>query len=121
MAEVVTPTEKNWGSMKRIYFDCTTHASDGTADGVSIESYDGLIVLVCTVPGTSAAEPDDNWDLVLQDADGVDLLAGQGLNRDEATTEYINSGMGGLASSKLTIGVSGAGNDKTMDVYVYIR
>ena len=118
MAGTVTKTEKSWGSMKRVKFACTS-SSGGAADATTTEVYDGLIVLVCTDPGATA--PSDNWDLVLQDADGVDLLAGQGANRSTSATQYISSGMGGLAASKLTLGVTNAGDSKLLDVYVYIR
>jgi hypothetical protein len=119
MAGSVTQTVKAWGSMKLVKFACTSDASTGAADATTTESFDGAILLVCTDPGATA--PDDNWDLVLQDDNSVDLLAGQGANRDTANTEYINSGMGGLAQSTLTLGVTNAGNSKTLTVYVYIR
>lgn len=119
MAETVTITEKNWGSMKRIKFACETNAADGTADGTTTGYYDGALLLVCTDPGATA--PTADWDVALNDSDGVDLLAGQGADRSATATEYINSGMGGLASDQLTLAVTNAGNSKLLDVYVYLR
>lgn len=118
MAEVVALTEKTWGSVKKIKFDVTSD-TDGTADSTTTNRYDGAILLICTDPGATA--PTDNWDFVLTDADGVDLLAGQGANRSTSATQYISSGMGGVAHSKLTLSVTNAGDTKDLDVYVYIR
>lgn len=116
--EVVTITEKTWGSVKRIKYDVTS-ATDGSADSTTTYRYDGAILLVCTDPGATA--PTDNWDMVLTDESGVDVLASQGANRSTSATQYINSGMGGLAHSKLTLSVTNAGDTKDLDVYVYIR
>lgn len=37
----------------------------------------------------SATAPTDNWDLLLNDEDGNDMLLGRGANRDTATTERM--------------------------------
>jgi hypothetical protein len=118
MAEVVTTTVTDHTTIKKVKFAVTSD-SDGTADATTTEKIDGLLVLVCTDPGATA--PTDNWDLELKDSDGVDLLAGQGANRDTANTEYINSGMGGLAKDTLTMSVTNAGDSKTLTVYAYFR
>lgn len=119
MAGTVTTTEKTFGSVKKITFDVTTSSDTGAADATTTYRYDGALMLVCTDPGDTA--PTDDWDLTLKDSDGVDLLAGAGANRDTTNTEFITSGMGGLANDTLTLGVTNAGNSKTLKVYVYIR
>jgi hypothetical protein len=56
------------------------------------------------------------------DGDSVDVLAGSGADRDTANTEQVvASSLGAVASSKLTLSISGAGNSKQGTVYIYIR
>ncbi|KKK54249.1 hypothetical protein LCGC14_3086620, partial [marine sediment metagenome] len=64
----------------------------------------------------------DNYDLVVTDAAGVDILAAAGANRDTANTEYVASAsLGAVASSLLTFTISNAGDTKEGVVYLYIR
>ena len=118
MAGTVTTTEQTYGNVKKITFDVTS-ASNGAADATTTARFDGAILLVCTDPGATA--PTADWDLTIEDSDGVDLLAGQGADRHTSNTEYINSGMGGVADDTVTLGVTNAGDSKTLKVYVYIR
>jgi hypothetical protein len=118
MAGTVVTTVTKFTSVKKIKFAWTSD-TDEVADATTTETFDGLIVLVTTDPGSTA--PSDNYDIELLDSDSVDLLAGQGANRDTANTEHINSGMGGLAASTLKLSVAAAGEEKEGTVYVYLR
>jgi hypothetical protein len=42
---------------------------------------------VQTKPGTAAAQPDDNYDITITDAEGLDIMGGELLNRDETNAE----------------------------------
>lgn len=117
MAGTVTIEEVTYTSPKKITFNW----AGTTADGTTTNHYNGLLVLVATVPGTGDDQPDDNYDLELNNPDGVDMLAGQGANRDEATTEFISSGMGGFAGEKITLAITNAGADNTGVVYIWLR
>jgi len=120
MAGTVTTTEVTHTIPKKITFDWLSDGA-GAADGTTTATLSGVLLLVATVPDTAATQPSDNYAITLKTADGVDLLAGQGANRDETNTEYIASGMGALADEKLILGVTAAGAANGGTVFVYIR
>jgi len=120
MAGTVTATELTRSSVKKLTFAWTSSAG-GAADGTSTSAFDGKIIGFTTIPDGVAA-PTDNYDVVLNDADGHDVLLGAGLNRDTANTEHVTEGsLAGVANSKLTLGVTNAGNAKSGTVIVYVR
>jgi hypothetical protein len=120
MAGTVTTTETTFSTVKRVAFAWTS-ASSGAADGVTTATFDGKLIQVTTVPDGTAA-PTDNYDVEVQDADGVDLLQGNGADRDTANTEHIaEANLGAVAASKLTLAVTNAGDTKKGVVYVYVR
>lgn len=47
-----------------------------------------------TNPGAGAAAPTDNYDIVINDADGVDIAGGMLMNRDTANSEIAAIGLG---------------------------
>ena len=117
MAGAVVITEVTHTVPKKITF-----AWDGTTvDGTTTNYYNGTILLVATVPGTAGDQPDDNYDLTLENADGVDMLAGQGANRDETNTEFISSGMGAFTAEKIVLSITNAGAGGEGTVYVWIK
>ena len=93
----------------------------GTASGTTTQYYSGRFLGLITDPGVPA--PDDNYSLTITDDDGVDLLLGSAAaNRDETNTEFIlEASMAGVAMSKLTFNISGAGNSKQGTIYLLIR
>ena len=120
----MTITEITYGSVKKIKaaWIAGTGAEVGVVSDDTTKYYDGRIIGVCTVPGTAGDQPDDNYGLTVKDEDGVDLLLGNGANRDETNTEYISeASCAGVARSKLTIGITAAGSGLKGTVYVYIR
>lgn len=120
MAGTVTTTEVNHTSVKKITFAWTSSAG-GAADATTTDPYDGRLIAVTTDPDGSAA-PDDNYDVAINDADGVDVLLGQGANRDTANTEHLlEANLGAVAGSKLTLAVTNAGSAKAGVVVVWLR
>lgn len=120
MAGTVTTTEITHNSVKKVKFAWTS-SSGGAADATTTATFDGKMIQVTTVPDGTAA-PTDNYDVEVQDADGVDLLQGNGANRDTAVTEHIaEASLGAVAGSKLTLAVTNAGDTKEGAVYVYLR
>ena len=121
----------------------TTQAGTLQGDGIAIttvtftaDDTDGSIpTLVVGIPGQSyifkvvtnpgATAPTDNWDVVITDADGADLLGGAGLNRDEATSEtaYPLSGttpVYAYVAESPTIAITGNSvNDAVGTVVIY--
>ena len=119
MAGTVTVTESRTGSVKKLRFAWTSSAG-GLADLATTFHYNGKIIALMTDPGATA--PDDNYDVALLDADGDDVLAGAGLNRDTANTEIVAEALlGAVATSILTLQVSGAGAAKEGVVVVWLR
>ena len=120
----VTITEETYGNslnaIKKIAFAWTSDGS-GDATVTTTEVYTGEILRLITVPdGTSA--PTDDYDVVINDEDGTDVLIGAGANRDTANTEQvIASSLGCVANDKLTLVVSNAGDTKKGTVYLYVR
>lgn len=63
-------------------------ASDGSVPNTdTLESINGCVALVVTDPGSTA--PTDNYDIVLNDDFGVDIMGGELANRDTANTEQV--------------------------------
>lgn len=119
MAGTVTVTEQTHRTLKRIKWSWTS-TSGGAADKVTTATFTGEVLTLVTDPGGTA--PTDNYDITVTDADGIDVLAGAGANRDTANTEYVlAASLGGCVDSVLTLNVTNAGNAKEGDVYVYIR
>ena len=117
MAGAVVITEVTHTVPKKITF-----AWDGaTVDGTTTAYFNGVLLLVATVPGTAGAQPTDNYDLELNNADGVDMLAAQGANRDETNTEFISSGMGAFTDEQMVLSITNAGAGGEGVVYVWLR
>jgi hypothetical protein len=97
-----------------------TLTSDGSGDATVTTSsrYDGKLLWVATDPVDS---PTDNWDLVTTDTTDLDVLMGNGANRDTANTEYINyASLGTVSDSVLGVTGSNMGTTKTATVYIFI-
>jgi len=120
MAGTVTLIEETYGTVKKIAFSWTS-SDAGAADKTTVNAYSGKILGLCTVPDGVAA-PSDNYDVAINDEDGVDVLMGGGANRDTANTEYVlSTSLGAVANDKLTLAITNAGDTKKGVVYLYIR
>lgn len=123
MAVGCTITERYIEAVKKITWAWTS-AADGTLTGVTTTTtapYDGKLLGFATIPDGSTA-PDDNYDVTVTDSNGHDVLLGAGANRDTANTEYANqTTIAAVASSKLTLAVSGAGSGKKGTVILWIK
>jgi hypothetical protein len=121
MAGTVTVAERTHTSVKKITWAWTSDAS-GNADLVTTKAYDGVLQRLITVPAGGGSAPTDNYDIVINDGDGFDVLLGAGANRDTATTEQVASAsLGVVAGDTLTLSVSNAGNAKSGTTHLYIR
>jgi hypothetical protein len=81
---------------------------------------------IVTNPGATA--PTDNWDFVLNDSDGVDVLGGAGANRDTANSEQVYPTISGatipvwLEKGTYTLAMSGNSvNSATGTVTLYLK
>jgi len=120
MAGTVVATEITYPKVKKVKFAWTSNSS-GDADKTTTASFTGKLIQVTTVPDGTAA-PTADYDVEVQDTDGVDLLAGAGADRSATATEHITTdNVGAVAVSTLKLVVSNAGNSKKGTVYVYLR
>lgn len=104
-----------------------TSDSAGRVTLTTASRFSGEILRVTTNPGGTA--PTDNYDILANDADGFDLLAGKGANRDTANTEAFTPLIGdGTTTDKLvamhgTINVliTNAGASKVGELILLVR
>ena len=120
MAGTVTITEITHTSAKKVTVTWTC-SSGGAADGTTTKAFDGKVVGFTTDPDDTDA-PADNYDIVINDADGHDVLLGAGADRDTLDTEHVvGASLSAVAGSKLTLAVTNAGNAKKGVVILWIR
>jgi len=112
------------GALRRIQVDWVADAADGSVPNTVLPSIEGNIVALETNPGATA--PTDNYDIALNDAEGVDKLAGAGQNRDTANTEQAGVVFASTSvpvpvdGEALTLAISGnAVNSATGRVLIY--
>ena len=127
----ITITEDNtWGHVKQVSFAWVTGTSnqkDVAPATATTASYNGKILACITSPSTSA-QPDDNYDITITTADGWDVLSGSGLNRDEATTEFLFNGSTGASTFRmlpfawtpLTLNITNGGTGKEGIVTLFL-
>ncbi len=123
------------GGIRKVLIDWTSDASDGTCV-ITTRKIVGQLIKAVTDPGATA--PTDNYDIVITDEEGVDVLAacvaaGRLADRDTANSEQAyffveNVDAAPLASSvhpvvcdKLTISIAAAGNSKLGQLILYYR
>jgi hypothetical protein len=120
----VVVTEETFGTVKKVGFAWTSgiDADAGLATKTTTNPYSGKIERLVTVPDTAGDQPDNLYDVVLNDEDDTDVLMGAGANRSNAATEQVlATSLGIVANDKLTLSISNAGAAKKGTTYVYIR
>jgi len=97
-------------------------SSAGGAASEQTKKVSGKVKRMVTNPD-NVDTPTANWDLTITDEDGVDILEGEGANRDPAgagTSEGYAFTISELIASKLTFTVANAGNAKKGVVKLYL-
>jgi hypothetical protein len=117
---VVTTTEEIYGTVKKVKFAIVS-ATDGTATATTANAFSGEVLRLVIVPGAAGDAPTDQFDVAVNDADGYDILAGQGANLSNAATTTVVASMGCVANDRLSLSASGMGDQNTATAYVYIR
>ncbi len=118
-----------YGSSVNTYTIAWVSASDGTCT-FTTDRITGVILRVVFNPGSPT--PTDNYDITLSDIDGIDILSGQGANRDTTTTEQICPGVAlydGTTTSvvpiaingPLSMSITGAGSGAIGTIVIYFR
>lgn len=113
--------ELGHGPVKKITWEWTSDAL-GAASIETAKQYNGVIERLVTIPGTAGDQPDDNYDVTIEDEDGVDVLMGEGVDRHESNTQQVGrDDLGVVAYSTLTLVVADAGATNKGTVHLYIR
>ncbi len=120
MAMSVTITEERSGTVRKVKF-VVVSAADGSATGTTSYAYDGAVLRFVAVPDGGATQPTNAFDVVLNDADGYDILAGQGADLSNAAPTTVVASMGAIASDKITLVAANMGDSKGATFYLYLR
>lgn len=120
MAESVVFTEETAPRIQKVKIVAVS-AADGTATGTSTHAYTGTIVRLVVVPDAGGTQPTDNFDFVINDEDGYDILAGNGANISNASATTVVSALGAIVQDKMTFDASNMGDSKGVTVYVYVE
>lgn len=128
---VANNNESLFGFPIRKYTLSLTSDASGNVSGNNTSRLSGTIVRVTFDPdGTDV--PTSNYDLVLNDENGVDVLAGQGANLSDTTSTSVIPGIpfkDGTTTSvgpmvidgELTPVASNMGNAKKTKIILYLR
>lgn len=109
---------------KKIVVSFTADSADGSVPDTTV-ALDGYLVKIVTNPGATA--PTDNWDFVINDAGGVDVLGGAGANRDTTNTEQIYPTISGATvpvwcEGSHTLAISGNSvNSAVGTITIYVK
>lgn len=123
----ITVTRSDGETIRHVRLVWTSDAA-GAVSGTTVHA-SGEIVRVVFVPGAGGVQPTDLYDATIEDADGLDVLAGKGANLSNANKSQIVPLVGDGTTTAERVAVSGtlelkvaaAGNAKSGTVVVYLR
>jgi len=122
MAGTVTITYSDHATIKYVQWDWTSDGS-GDASGTDTKVIAGVPLRFATNP--SATAPTSNYDIVINDADGIDIASGGLANRHTSTSEQLLVGGdakdGAAFNGALSLVVSNAGDSKIGKLVMYYR
>ena len=109
----VVEVHNKLGQIRSLQLTIVLDSGDGSMDAYPITNkFEGRLMDLVTNPGTTA--PDDNYDIVINDQHGHDVLEGVGANRHTTTTQkvpvvYSGTGIHPVVdeSDTLTIDITG--------------
>lgn len=131
MAGSVSISYQETRTVRKITLDWTSDAS-GNVSGTNTKYLSGEILRIIFIPDSGGTQPTDGYDVVLNDDNGVDILANQGANLSNANTSVVCPGVAlkdGTTTSvrpvviddTLELQVSNAGASKGGKVILYMR
>ena len=124
-----TQVHDKLGSINKLTIDWTSDDATGAVTITTDEKICGELIKVITNPSGTAA-PDANYDIVITDAEGFNVLSGMVanlLNRHTANTEEVYFATAAtntvvpVVCDILTISVANAGNSKEGRILLYWR
>lgn len=108
---------KRGQAFRRTTVTFTTDDATGAVEGTSTEEFCGLFYGITTDPGSAA--PTANWDIVVKDEFGVDMLGANGSDRHTSNSEWASaSPYPRPVNGPITISITNAGNSKTGTIYI---
>ena len=111
-----TITEILYQTVKKITFDYLTDNAAGTAAGTTTNMITGCLQRAVFDYG----DADNLYDVVINDADGTDILHANGANLAQAdVVKSYTDGLGAVVNSTLTLALTNGGNAKTGKVHLY--
>lgn len=75
-------------AMVKLTWDWTS-AAGGTISDAAEDIVCGLVRRIVTVPDTGATQPDNDYNLTLDDADGCDVASASLVDRDKTLVEHV--------------------------------
>lgn len=128
MAEGATFQRKRFSApYMLVTVDCETASDDGAlaANNTTPFEIHGVLISCKSVPDGGGTAPTDQYDLVLNDESGVDLLAGAGADRSGTAAEIVTPAFDGapyaMISGPLTVGLTNAGNSKGTTLHLWFQ
>ena len=123
MAGSITTVTTKKNSVHKYQMTCTSDAS-GDVNVAAIPMVQGEIVSVHY--STSGTTPSDNYDVVMNDSNSVDILTGTGANLSNSTHTYVVPALSTyfpvfIEEGSYDLVVSNLGNAKGCIVTVYVR
>jgi len=125
-AGTCTQSHQTTGNIRKVVFACTADAADGSFPATVLTAkFEGRLLVLETDPGSTA--PTDNYDLVITNAAGADVLQGVGANRDTTNTEQAQIVVSGTSlrptvdeTDVLTLAITNnAVNSATVAIVLY--
>lgn len=119
MAGSITITYSETRTVRKASLAWTSDGA-GAVNGVLTKDLSGELLRVGFIPGGGGTQPTDLYDLVLLDADGVDVVAGAGANLSNSLkTQSLLAARG--VDGTLELQITNAGAAKTGTVTLYLR
>lgn len=122
MAGSVSITYSDHETVKYVQWSWTSDAS-GDVSGTDTKVLSGVALRYATNPGSTA--PTDDYDIVINDEDSIDIAAGGLADRDTSNSEQLLTGGdakdGAAFMGVLSLVVSNAGNAKAGVLRMYYR
>ena len=128
MAGTLAVTYSETRTIKKVTLDWLS-AADGSCTG-NTRTLSGQILRVVFVPDSGDTQPSNLYDVLLNDADSLDVLAGLGANLSNAASSQVvpvvtNGTAGNMAPMAvdgiLSLAVANGGNAKGGQVILYMR
>ena len=86
-AGTITEQMQTHGNIRVIILTCTADAAAATYPTTEVSAFEGRLIKMVTNPGSPA--PTDDYDIVINNQHGTDVLGGRGANRDTANNEEV--------------------------------